>query len=328
MKAAIIGYGSIGRRHLGNIRNLYPDAEILVCHLRSSSTDIPEGANAVVHGLEALALRRPDVAFVTGPANTHLGAAEAMRACGADLFIEKPLSTTLDGIDSLIRTCASSGIILMLGYVLRFHAPLQLLRNALHQGMIGRTVSVRAEVGQYLPDWRPHLDYRESVTAKSSLGGGVLLELSHEFDYLRWILGDFTGVSAHLGKLSDLDIDVEDTAEVILTSERRELVSVHLDMVQRAGGRFCQITGTEGTLKWSSGTGHVQAFLAQEGTWKTLRSDPQTDRNDMFISELQHFFDCVTTRNQPIVGGEDGRSVLKIIEGARRSSAEGRVVSL
>ncbi len=328
MKIGIIGFGSIGRRHLANIRRIIPEVRIVVCHLHSRSTELPEGADEVVQGLEELARCSPDVAFITSPANTHIRAANAMLDCGADLFMEKPFSDTLQGVAELVERSETAGKIVMTGYVLRFHDSLQVIREAVRDGMIGRILCVRAEVGQYLPEWRPAADYRASVTARRELGGGVLLELSHEFDYLRWILGEFSAVSAQTGQLGDLEIDVEDTAEVILTSSRREIVSVHLDMVQRAGDRSCKITGSEGTLAWRPGAGKAEVYRAGERTWSDLPVPAASDRNDMFLREVQHFFDCVATRQRPLVDGRDGLKALEIVEAARRSSVEGRVVEL
>jgi len=328
VKVGLIGFGSIARRHLANIRQLRGDAHIVVCRMHSRQSVPPELADEVVFDLEELAKRQPDVAFITGPAPTHVETGLAMARCGADIFIEKPLSDSLEGTAELAQVCEDAGRIFMLGYTMRFHEPLRLLRQNLLDGAIGRVLCVRAEVGQYLPEWRPHMDYRESVTARKALGGGVLLELSHEFDYLRWILGDFQSVWSRIARLGDLEIDVEDIAEVLLTGSHGELVSVHLDMLRRSGERTCHIHGTEGSLVWRSSTQTVECYSAKEGGWRTVYAAGEFDRNSMFIAEIQHFFDCVERRTKPVVGYEDGRRALEIIVAARKSSQERRELSL
>jgi predicted dehydrogenase len=329
MRVGIIGFGSIAQRHLKNLRALLPAARIIVCHLHSRETAVPDGADEVVFGLGALAACKPDIALVTGPANTHFECCLEMVRCGADLFVEKPLSDSLENLDQLAEECHKRDRILMVGYVLRFHRPIQILKESVNGGEIGRVLYARAEVGQYLPDWRPHLaDYRQSVTARKDLGGGVLLELSHELDYLRWILGDFKSIWGFSVQIGDLDIDVEDAAELVLTGPNREMVSVHLDMLQRSGGRTCHIHGTEGSLVWKSSSQSVEIYRARDGKWEEILSPHGYDRNGMYMAELQHFLDCVRTRTTPSVGYEDGRMVLRAIEAVRKLSSQESMIAL
>jgi predicted dehydrogenase len=214
----------------------------------------------------------------------------------------------------------------MVGYNFRFYKPMLTIEKALQQQKIGRVLSVRAEAGQYLPDWRPARDYRQTVSARRNLGGGVLLELSHEFDYLVWLLGDVETVWAHADRLSDLDVDVEDIAEVILQFRSGAVGSLHLDMVQRTATRTCRIIGTEGTITWDWDTHRVRMYSAVMDNWTDLRPAERIDPNDMYLAELKHFFDCVAGRATPVVDGEAGRRVLQIALAARRSSKEKRAV--
>lgn len=329
MRVGIIGFGSIAQRHLKNLRALLPTARIIICHLHSSAAEVPEGADEVVFGLSALAACKPEIAFVTGPANTHIESCLEMARCGADVFVEKPLSHSLDNLDLLSEECRTNGRILMVGYVLRFHRPIQVLKDSVAKGDIGRVLCARAEVGQYLPDWRPHLgDYRKSVTARRELGGGVLLELSHELDYLRWILGDFKAVWGFAAQIGNLDIDVEDVAEMILRGANGEMISVHLDMLQRSGGRSCHIHGTDGSLMWKSSSQSVERYRASDGKWEEIFSPGDFERNDMYVAEIEHFLDCVRNRRAPCVGYQDGKLALQAIEAVRRLSGQESMIAL
>jgi predicted dehydrogenase len=138
-------------------------------------------------------------------------------------------------------------------------------------------------------------------------------------------LGDFTSVWGLAARIGDLEIDVEDTAELILTGPNREIVSVHLDMLQRSGGRTCQIHGTEGSLVWKSSSQSVQRYRARDGGWQEIFSPRAFDGNEMYIDEIQHFFDCVQSRMTPCVGYEDGKRALKVSPSSLR--AEVRRVS-
>ena len=331
MRALIVGLGSIGRDHLTNFRLVEPGAHVTVWHQhlkRPDATDIAPLADDVVYRLEDALETKPDVALITNPASLHIETGLALARRGIHLFIEKPLSSTLDGIDELLDLCRKRALVLMVGYNFRFYRPLQVLRQALAEGRIGRVVSLRAEAGQYLPEWRRGRDYRQCVSARRDLGGGAVLELSHELDYVRWLLGEVKTVSAQVGHFSDLEVDVEDTAEIILQFHTGAMGSVHLDMVQHPAIRTCRIVGTEGTLTWDGIRHRVQLFSAATNTWSDLHPAKTTDRNEMYVVELRHFLDCVKGNDTPVVSGHDARRVLEIALAVKQSSQDGRVVEL
>jgi predicted dehydrogenase len=216
----------------------------------------------------------------------------------------------------------------MVGYNLRFHPPLQILKQSIVDGKIGKLIGIRAEVGQYLPEWRPGTDYRSSVSAKGELGGGVVFELSHELDYALWLAGDVTSVTAQADRLSDLEINVEDTAEIILRFVNGAIGSIHLDMVQQPSTRYCKITGMEGTLIWDGTTDSVTMFSNKTGQWSVLHPGEKVDRNLMYVSELQHFFTCIRDRKAPLITVFDGKRVLQVALAALQSSREQRSILL
>jgi predicted dehydrogenase len=324
----IVNLGGIGRRHLANFRCLAPHADITVWRRRPTDLAIPEGADAVVFSLEDALARAPEVAVLAGPATTHVAAGLALARAGCALFIEKPLSHALDGVEELLSLCRVRRLPLMVGYNLRFHPSLRIVRNAVTEGGIGRVLAIRAEVGQYLPDWRPGSDYRASVSARSDLGGGVALELSHELDYVRWICGPVATVSAEAGKLSDLDLDVEDTMEIILRFSSGALGSVHLDMTQRVPVRQCRVVGTKGSVTWDGLSGEARLYCAEAGQWSTLYPAGDFDRNQMYVDEMAAFLDAVLRGCEPPVSGVDGRAALDIALAAKRSARERRVVEI
>lgn len=288
----------------------------------------PEGIDGFVfHVDDALALR-PDCVLVTGPASQHVAASLPFAERGIPLFIEKPLSDSLDEADKLLAACARGGAPPVVGYNLRFSRALQAVKRTLTDGVIGRVIAVRAEVGQYLPDWRPGSDYSRGVSARSELGGGVLLELSHELDYVRWLVGEVSSVCARVGRLSDLEIDVEDVAELVLGFRNGAIGSIHLDMVQRAPTRTCRLIGVDGTIVWDGIRRHAAVFSAASREWTEICAADAEDSNEMYVAELRHFLDCVGGRAVPLISGRDGRRVLEIALAARRSSLEGRTVTL
>jgi predicted dehydrogenase len=327
-RALLVGLGSIGRRHLDNLRRLEPRMRIAVWRQHSHDPAIPEGADEVLFTPADAVAFAPEIGLLTGPASTHIAAARLLAEAGAALFIEKPLAASLDGVDDLLALCRSRKLPVMVGYNFHFHPAMLDLRDAIADGQIGRLLSIRAEVGQYLPDWRPAADYRRSVSARAELGGGALLELSHELDYVRWIAGEVASVTAHAAKLSDLEMDAEDTAEILLHFTSGAIGSIHVDMIQRTPSRWCRVIGTEGTLTWDGLTGEVRLYHAADAAWSQLFAPNQLDRNHMYLAELQVFLEAARYRSEPPVTGEDGRRVLAITLACKRSALEKRTIEV
>jgi predicted dehydrogenase len=328
MRILIAGFGSIGRRHCANLRQLEPEAEILVLRRHGTGHDAALAGVQVVGSLEEALALTPNAAIVASPATSHVSDALGLARHGVHLLIEKPLSHSLDGVDTLIRECQQRSLVLMTAYNLRFYEPLQRLRNAMLTGEIGRVVSIRAEVGQHLAQWRPGTDYRQGVSGRRELGGGVILELSHEIDYVRWLCGEVVQVYCQSGHLSDLKIDVDDVAGLLLRFASGAIGSVHLDMVQQPMQRGCRVVGTEGTLLWDGVTHRVQLWNSSTEAWRDLHPAAAVERNKMFVAELQHFLDCVRGASIPQVSPADGRRVLEIALAAKASAEQARPVQL
>lgn len=330
MKILVAGLGSIGRRHLANLDGVAPTATKIVWRLRSraGADDVQTPGAVVVHSLDDALAQTPDAALITGPASCHVDTSLPLAGRGVHLLIEKPLSNALDGVDDLVAVCRESQTLLMVGYCFRFYRPLQSLRQAVADGRIGRVLSIRAEFGHYLPEWRPGFDYRHGVSAQRALGGGVLLEMSHELDYVRWVAGEVATVNARVARLSDLDIDVEDTADILLEFTSGATGSVHLDMVQRSPRRACRVVGTSGTLTWDGLTHEVLLYSAANGRWTQLHGTDPGAYDEMYRVELRHFLDGVNGR--PLEGAtpEDGKRIVEIVLAIQRSSDERRVINL
>ncbi len=330
-RVLIVGLGSIGKRHLRLARELLPNADIRV--LRHQVCDsMPEHANGCFSSLKQAIDFGPQVAVIASPATFHMEAAQPLARAGVHLLVEKPLSAAIDGVTQLLETCREQKTVLLTGYNLRFLPSLQRLRDLLNERVIGGVLSVRCEIGQYLPSWRPDTDYRQGVSARRELGGGVLLELSHELDYLRWIFGEVEWVKATLSRQSSLAIDVEDTAHLILgfasAADGHQLIgTVNLDFVRHDTLRLCTVIGEKGSLRWNGLTGVVERFEAGAKEWrKIFRHQHQHD--DSYLAEWQHLLDCINEQKTPLITGEDGLQVLQIIDAARQASESGNQIRI
>jgi predicted dehydrogenase len=156
----------------------------------------------------------------------------------------------------------------------------------------------------------------------------VVLELSHEIDYVCWLIGEVLTVNAQIAKISDLKIETEDSADIFLKFKDGTAGNIHMDMVQRASTRTCKLIGVEGTLIWDGITNSIRHFSAADHLWHDIYLPQPFDRNEMFLSEINHFLDCVKTGNNPLVTGQDGLKVLKIALAVKESALEKRTILL
>jgi predicted dehydrogenase len=327
----IVGLGSIGRRHVGIIRTLFPNINIIVLrHKRCDSGDIRAlGLHKCVTSINEALESNPQAAIISNPASKHLEVAKKLASKGINLLIEKPISDSSKGIQELIDICYLNKAILMTGYNLRFLPSLIEFKKQIHSRKIGKIYSIRSEIGQYLPSWRPETDYRNSVSAQRNLGGGTLLELSHEIDYLSWIFGRVGWVKSHVSKQSDLEIDVEDSAYVILGFEEIDGVvltaSLNIDFIRHDTTRKCFAIGERGTLLWDGITGQVKFFEKSSTHWEVLFSSTP-DRDFTYMEEVKSFFTSVESNTSPSISGEDGLQIVNIVENIKESSNKDSVI--
>jgi predicted dehydrogenase len=219
----------------------------------------------------------PEVSIVASPASEHLGQAKTLVAGGSHVLIEKPLSVKAEGVADFFDSAAEARAIVQVGYNLRFLESLRVLEELLASRKLGEIQSISLEVDQYLPDWRPEARYQSSVSATKSLGGGALLELSHEVDLAIRLFGEFQVKFANLEKLSELEIDVEDTAtvigEFINFQASTPRLRMHLGMINRAPRRFCEVVGSLTSARWNGALGTVEIYKVIERKWEILFED-------------------------------------------------------
>jgi len=325
----VVGCGSIGKRHIRNLRAL--EAGEITAHdvrpERCYEVEQEYGVKTYSNLDEALA-QKPDVALVCTPSSLHIAPALSAAQSGCHLFIEKPLSHSLDGVDELLKIVAQKNRVTLVGCNMRFHPGIAKMKELLEGNGIGRITCARVQAGQYLPDWHPWEDYRKGYSARESLGGGVILDGVHEIDYITWFLGEVSQVFCFSGKLSSLEIDTEDTAEILLQFRSGVIAEVHLDYVQRSYGRSCRIIGEDGTILWDFNEKQVRLYSAESKTWEVFQEKPGYDINEMYLDEMKHFLQCVEGKAKPMQDIGSGKGILEIALAIKESAETGRVVSL
>lgn len=294
MDILFLGLGSIGQRHLKLWRVIN---EGRVFALRSGfGPEVESGLYEPVGSIEEAARAGARVAFICNPTSCHIESALQCIAWNLDLFIEKPIDSKQDGWEELKFLVKQNQRIAYLAYPLRFHPLLQRVKDLLDGGRLGRVYSVSAFVGSYLPSWHPGTDYRQGYSARTDLGGGVLLDLSHELDYLSWIFGPIADASGNVAKVSDLEIQTEDHADVLLRFKAGVLAQVHLDYYRWPARRDLEVTGALGTLRGDLLTGELS--LLSNG--RIDRESHAVDSNHIYKEQLVYFLQCLQQRKQPM----------------------------
>jgi glutamate-1-semialdehyde aminotransferase/spore coat polysaccharide biosynthesis protein SpsF (cytidylyltransferase family)/predicted dehydrogenase len=327
-RALVVGCGSIGRRHARNLKSLgvkqlgFCDTspEALKQCLEQSQGEVFSDYS------EALQKFKPDIVLLCTPPVYHVDEARAALRAQAHVFIEKPLSHESSGIQALIAEARRRDRNVQIGYNMRFHPGLQILKEVIDSGKIGRVMWLNVEAGQYLPDWRPWQNYRESYSARYELGGGIILDGSHELDYICWLLGRPTEVTCRAEHLSSLDVDVEDSAWIYMSFPERRRAELHLDFVQRVYTRTCKVVGETGTAFWDFSVPEVRWFSTEQSTWSSIPF--VFEANDMYVAEMIHFLESLGTGTGPMIDLDQGRDVIRVVEAAKKSSRDGRPQTL
>ena len=320
----VIGCGSIGRRHIGNLQALGVK-QISAFDPRSDRrSEIETEFNiATAESLEEAWSGHPDVACITAPTSMHVPLAIEAASHGCHLMIEKPLGDRFDGVSQLLAAVQEQNLTTLVGCNIRFHHGPATIKKLLGKGAVGRIISAHLDGGQYLPDWHPLEDYRQLYAANASMGGGVVLDGIHEIDYARWLFGEVEEVYSQGGKTSSLEIDTEDTVDILMRMVAGFSVSIHMDYIQRVICRTCKIIGEEGTIFWDISQGTVALFTAGQKTWQCFPEPEGYNINQMYLDEMQHFLNCLAGQEISTLDVHEAKRVLQITLAIKDSMLSG-----
>jgi len=329
MKGLVVGSGSIGKRHLQNLRMLGITQLAIVEPDRTRITEIDAQPNLTqFSNLQSGLDWQPDFAIIATPNHLHALQALALANRGVHLFVEKPLSHNADHLRELAGLVAQKKLITLVGCNMRFHPGPAKLKELLSLNSLGKILFARIQVGSYLPDWRPAQDYRNGYAAKEETGGGCILDCIHEIDLACWYLGGISHISCYAAHLSSLEIETEDVAALICRHTSGTISEIHLDYVQRTYQRDCQIVGETGSIFWDYAQLAVRCYDAATKNW-THHSQPEAWQvNDMYVAEMKHFLDCVCERKQTLLPIPDAVRLMQVVFAAKSSAKSGAQVSV
>lgn len=337
MRVLIAGLGAIGQRHARNLRARYGDQVELLAYRtrrlpfvvtealqRDDSRTVDEALGVrVFHDLDEALACRPTAVFVCTPSSHHVGIAQRAAEAGCHLYIEKPVSHTLDGLDQLRQTVSAKRLVGVVGCQWRFHPCVQWLRDVLAADGLGRVIHAEIDYAEYLPDWHPYEDYRTSYAARADLGGGVVLTQIHDYDLAWWLFGAPRRVTATGGHLSSLDVDVEDTVDVLLEGDRVP-VRIRQTFASRPPRRVVTVVGEKHTATVDLLSGEARS---DSDRIPPLKLDGY-QRNQMFLDTLAHFGDCVAGRASSAIPIEEGVAVLRVALAVKDAMRTGATVEL
>ena len=310
---AVLGLGSIGLRHAGNLLTLGvpvigydPDPQRRVA--------LVEVGGAVAQNRDQ-ALDTADAAVIASPNRFHLEDLAAAVDANCHVLAEKPLAHTLEGVDEVLDRFDEHGLCVFAGFNQRFNPAAVAARKVIDDDTLGDILWARFQMSDYLPNWRPHQDYRQGYTADRA-SGGVLFDMIHEFDMANHLLGGATTVAAVANSSGSLEMQSEDIADVILTHEGGARSTLHLDYVSRPRRRVAEIAGSKGRLEVNLDALTLRLTDPEE---QMILDETFTDQPGAeYVREAQSFLQCIKGDARPPCDGRQALSVLRQVIAARQ----------
>lgn len=313
-KVAIIGLGSIAQRHAANIKLLFPQVLIMAISVRGKLPSVALlNIDYIGVSINEVINFQPDFVIVASPATFHFQHVQQLIIANIPLLIEKPITASWVEAQELLALVARFPYPIAVAYCLRFLPTIYKVKNIILQQQLGSIFNIEVHVGQYLPTWRKK-DYKTSVSVTTKLGGGVLLELSHELDYLHWLLGDLQFQHAILRNTKILNLEVEEIADLVLTTQAGTICNVHLDFLQKTPQRYCRFIADKGCLHWDLLANQITLLTQEEKM--LIYYEPNWDSNNMYLLMLKNFIAQLshTNSNQRDNALQDAVRVVKLID--------------
>ncbi len=306
LKVCFIGIGSIAKRHIRNLRGICEDSGIAL------TIDAFRRNSERVDGVERIYINEADLPFdydaifITNPTDQHLETLKTFHDHGKHFFIEKPVVSSIQ-INEAKQFILRPDSVYYVAAPLRYNAVIQWIKNNVDPCDV---ISVRSISSSYLPDWRPGQDYRETYSAHKDMGGGVSIDLIHEWDYLTYLFGWPERVSSMIGRISDLEIDSDDYA-IYIAEFANMIAELHLDYFGRKTIREIELFTKEDTIIGDIVNNRV--ILMNSG--KTI--DFHEQRDDYQKRELNHFLNMISDKIETEDGFHHGLEVLELTQGRR-----------
>lgn len=329
MRIAVVGTGSIGRRHIGNLLRLGYDDVLAVSEKKKIKTlEVGSRNVRVVNHIDAALHSTVDTMFICNPTGLHFRYLEKAIEAGKHVFVEKPVGSMMGDFISLRKQSEQKKLIIAVGHQFRFNPHLEELREKVKANFMGSIFRVEAIQGEHIADYHPGEDYRESYAARKDLGGGILLTQIHQIDYLNWIFGPFSRVFAVSRQPSILGIDVEESVSYFLESHSGCPIYGHMDFLSRPKTVSIRIMGDERSMIWDYYGGKLICSNQGNVDEEAITFERPLDRNQMFLDVVRDFLEAAESGGKPRSDLTDGVAALRIVEGIKESVSSGHVVEI
>lgn len=284
MKIIFFGLGSIGQRHAKILLENYPH------DLYAFRSGISEAYNKLgikeLHSWGEVRNLEPDIAFITNPTYLHIETAIKCAEIGCKLFVEKPIDKDLKGLEKLLEIVNNKKLVTYVAYNLRFHPVILRLKKYIENQ---KPLHVRVVCTSYLPTWRPDTDYLQSYSANTSMGGGVILDLSHELDYTAYLFGGIKEIEGNYGKRSNVTVDTEDYVD-FLAETKQSPANIHINFLSQLRQRYIQVDFDNLTIIGDIISAKVIEYK-DEKLVKTIKLD--YENGEEYKEQMKYFFDNI-----------------------------------
>lgn len=284
MKIVFFGLGSIGQRH----------AKILLGYYHHQLYAFRSGVGNAHNDLGIRELNswdeveklKPDIVFITNPTSLHIEIATRCAKLGCRLFIEKPIDKDIKGLDKLVELVKKNHLVTYVAYCMRFHPVIEQLKKYINKR---RILYIRAVCTSFYPLWRPGRDYLKTYSANSAMGGGVILDLSHEIDYVSYLAGPVNKLSGNFSKRSKVTVDAEDWADIHVSTKLGP-ANIHINFFSQLRQRYIQIDFEDLTVIGDIFNAEIREYK-NETLYKSLKLD--YDKGQEYKEQIKYFFDNI-----------------------------------
>jgi predicted dehydrogenase len=320
----IVGYGSAGRRYFDIIKKNFP---LIRCKVFSRNNN----GKFFIKNISDIKKFKPQLSIICTPATKRIKIINFLANLKSHMLIEKPLAANYKDAKKIANLVKKKKILIKVGYNLRFLNSLKIMNYIIKTNHVGKIYFVNITVGKNLREWRDNQNYKKSVSAQKKLGGGVLLELSHEIDYASWVFGEFNKIFCKNSKISNLKINVEDNAQILLFSKKKKFTtSINLDFCRKDSIRVCHVVGENGTLIWNGLKNKILFFDHNKKKWKNLKFQKNSIENTYLMQIKNMVQICFSKKNikDNLTNLNNSLKILKLIDCARHSSKHSKIISI
>lgn len=322
MKVLIIGLGSIGKKHFHSLHKYKERFNLDIFRYNTGLNKDNVNESFDIEGFPSLASalqQKPDCAIIANPTSLHVNTSIACAKYGIPFFVEKPLSHSYENVPQLLNIVQTKKLVTQMGLCLRYHPGLIALKKIIQSHQLGKTYDFSISCESFLPKWRPWQDYRNSYSARQELGGGVVLDLIHELDYAHWLFGDFERIKSITSRVSNLQIETEDTAKIIIQTINNVLGNISLNYHRKIPRRKIRVNFENGSAILDLITNHLELSTINN----TENITYEIDNNYIFDRQMSDFLENILKNQASDHDIFEGSKVLKY---ALYIKEEGRVI--